>query len=149
MELNDTIAVICVILAVILAIYSTPVRNMLLEAVGPMGDLVLFIIDGARKINRTDIEAAKKIKHKKVIIVMNKIDLKKRADITAIGKILPRAPRVMLSALKKQGLAILEKQITRMVFKGEIIQEEDLLIGNLRQKKALEECYTAINNQFS
>jgi hypothetical protein len=45
MELNDTIAVICVILAVVLAIYSTPVRNMLLEAVGPMGDLVLFIIE--------------------------------------------------------------------------------------------------------
>ena len=45
MELNDTIALVCVILAVVLAIYSTPLRNGLLEVVGPMGDLVLFVVE--------------------------------------------------------------------------------------------------------
>ena len=109
-------------------------------------DLVLFVLDGTRKINKSDIEVARKLKNKKVVIVINKDDLKSRIDIASVVKMFPRAPRVRISALKKQGLASLEKKIMEQFFKGQIIQQDELIVSNLRQKKYLEDCYGCINN---
>ncbi|MCG2711121.1 MAG: tRNA uridine-5-carboxymethylaminomethyl(34) synthesis GTPase MnmE [Candidatus Omnitrophica bacterium] len=112
-------------------------------------DLVLFVLDAARKINKMDMDVARKLKNKKVVIVINKSDLKNRIDIPGIAKMFPRAPRVKISALKKQGLPSLEKKITEQFFKGAIIPEDELMVSNLRQKKCLEECYGFINNAIS
>ncbi len=109
-------------------------------------DLVLFVLDASRKINKTDMDVAKKLKNKKVVIVINKSDLKNRIDVSGIVKMFPGAPRVKISALKKQGILSLEKKITEQFFKGAIVQSEELVISNLRQKKSLEECYGFINN---
>jgi len=44
MELADIIALICVILAVLLAIFSAPIRESLLDMLGPIADVVIFVI---------------------------------------------------------------------------------------------------------
>ena len=45
MELVDLIAVICVILAVVLAIFSTTIRDSFLDTLGPMADIIIFVIE--------------------------------------------------------------------------------------------------------
>ncbi len=109
-------------------------------------DLVLFVLDASRKINKTDMDVAERLKNKKVILVINKSDLKNRVDVSRIAKMFPGASRVRISALKKQGMASLEKKITEQFFKGAIVRSDELIISNLRQKKYLEECYGFINN---
>lgn len=109
-------------------------------------DLVLFVLDSTRMVNKADMDVAKKLKGKKIVIVINKSDLKSRINLSGISEIFPNAPRVKISALKKQGLAQLEKKIVSQFFKGEIIPPEELIVSNLRQKQALVECLSFINN---
>ncbi|MFH1092644.1 MAG: tRNA uridine-5-carboxymethylaminomethyl(34) synthesis GTPase MnmE [Candidatus Omnitrophota bacterium] len=108
-------------------------------------DMILFVLDATRKINKTDMDVAKKLKNKKVVIVINKSDLNSRINLLRITKMFPRAPRVKISALRKTGLSSLEKKITEQFFKGENIQTDEFMVSNLRQKKSLEECYGFIN----
>ena len=112
-------------------------------------DLVLFVLDSSRAINKADMDAAKRLKDKKIIIVINKSDLKSKIDLKDITKIFPDAPRVQISALCKQGMAQLEKKITAQFLKGETAQSEELIISNLRHKESLAECLQAINNAIS
>jgi len=109
-------------------------------------DLVLFVLDSSRAINKTDIEVAGKLKDKRVVIVINKIDLKNRINPADIAKIFPGASKVKISALRKQGMAQLEKQIIAQFFKEGATAPEELAISNLRQKKSLVECLSFINN---
>ncbi len=107
-------------------------------------DLVLLVLDGSRKIQKADLDVAKKIKHRKAIIVINKNDLGLKADLAPIKKLIPSAAVVRISALKKQGLGGLEKKILNMFFDGQIIGKDEFIISNLRQKEALENCYKNI-----
>lgn len=107
-------------------------------------DLVLLVLDASRKISKTDIEVVKRVKNKKVIILVNKIDLKRKINTAEIFKLLPQSPRVEISALKKQGMAELGKKITATFFKGQMAQKDELLVSNLRQKQVLEKCHSFI-----
>jgi len=107
-------------------------------------DLVLLVLDGSRKIRKADLAVAKKIKNRKAIIVINKNDLSLKADLALIKKLIPNAALVKISALKKQGLGGLEKKILSMFFHGQIIEKDEFIISNLRQKESLENCYKNI-----
>jgi len=109
-------------------------------------DLVLFVLDASRKISKTDIELAKRLKNKKVIIVVNKTDLKRKVDVSKIIRILPGRPLVEISAFKKQGIAKLGKKITAVFFNGHIFPNDGMLISNLRQKETLYKSYGFIKN---
>jgi tRNA modification GTPase len=112
-------------------------------------DLVLWVLDGSRKPKKADIEAAEKIKDKKVIVVINKNDLAQKITAGDLKKILPAWPKVRISALKKHGLKQLEKTVMKMFFQGKISKEEDFLISNIRQKNALAEAYNSINKAIN
>ncbi|MBU1086427.1 MAG: tRNA uridine-5-carboxymethylaminomethyl(34) synthesis GTPase MnmE [Candidatus Omnitrophica bacterium] len=107
-------------------------------------DLVLWVIDGSRKIQKADLAVAKKIAGRKAIIVVNKNDLSLKVDLAQIKKNMPDAAIVKISALKKQGLDSLEKTIINMFFKGQIVGKDEFIISNIRQKQALEDCYKNI-----
>jgi tRNA modification GTPase len=109
-------------------------------------DLVLFVLDGSRKIQKTDLAVAKKLQGKKIIIVVNKNDLAEKIDISLVKKIMPKSLIVKISALKKQGLKSLENGIINMFFKGEISGNDEFVISNLRQKEALEHCYKNVQS---
>jgi tRNA modification GTPase len=109
-------------------------------------DLVLFVLDSSRRINKTDISVAGLIKNKKVIIVINKSDLACKLDMTPIKKLLPNAARVTVSALQRKGFHQLEKKIIREFFQNDITQNGEVLVSSVRQKNALQNCYRALHN---
>ncbi len=112
-------------------------------------DLVLFVLDNSRKISKSDLDVARKIENKKVIIAINKIDLKSKLDISSVKKILPKSALVKISALKKQGLRMLEKAIVKMFFSKRAAKPGLVLISNLRQKEALLNCHRFLLNSIS
>ncbi len=103
-------------------------------------DLVLFVLDASQKISKADSGVARQLKNKKVLIVINKIDLARKITLASIKKIMPKIPIVEISALKGFGIEKLKKEIVRLFFHGEIPKNDEFLVINIRHKQILENC---------
>jgi tRNA modification GTPase len=113
-------------------------------------DLILFVMDYGRKINRNDSNIASDLKdNDNVIAVINKNDLKRRIDVDAIKKLLPKRPIIYTSAIKMSGIEELEKAIKTMVFKGKTAASDFAGISNDRQLNALRQSYKEVNTAIS
>jgi tRNA modification GTPase len=106
-------------------------------------DLVILVLDGSRPLGKEDIFLFKKLekinassgKNKKIIVVINKSDLKQKLslkDISQIGDF-----KVKLSALKKKGIEVLEEAVFKTVYKKGI-NKEDIIFLERTQKTILE-----------
>ncbi len=106
-------------------------------------DLILFMKGADKEISESELQAIIP-KGKKVILVINKIDLvgKKTtgSDGNGDGKPLPptlaRLPQVRISALKNTGIDHLRNTITRLSMEN--IGDTSSVVPNLRHRKALE-----------
>ena len=70
-------------------------------------DLVLIVLDNSEKLTKIDLDILEKTKDKNNIVVINKIDLEGKIDRSK----LKNRRIVELSALKNEGIEILEKEI--------------------------------------
>jgi len=107
-------------------------------------DIVLFLLDAAQKISQEDINLAKKIKDKNVIVVLNKCDCPIKIDEDTVKEILPVFKKARISALEKQGIEPLEEMIVKNALHGEKLQTPKILISNLRQIESLKKCLAAL-----
>ncbi len=111
-------------------------------------DIVLFIFDGSKKISRRDLLLAGKIKRKKSIGIINKIDLGQKADRAKILKIFKDC--VEISAKKAKNIGILEDKIAELAVKGIDYELESAVIVNLRHaeliRKAQKNIAQAVNS---
>jgi len=103
-------------------------------------DIVIVVVDASKKFEKEDIEIIKKAKIEKVIICINKIDLKrklKKIDLEElnVNKI------VELSVLRNIGIEKLEEEIRKFIFGNNEFNIDEKIIVNKRQKKLLEEAY--------
>ena len=112
-------------------------------------DLVIYIIDSSKKIEEEDKEILKLLKDKKVIIVLNKQDLnteisEETEEIKKINK-----PKIKLSALKKDGIGQLYKEISEMFRLGEIIIDDSVTVTNERHKKIIKNAQKNTNDSIN
>jgi len=96
-------------------------------------DLVLFVLDNARKISKNDLDIMNNIKDREIIIVINKIDLKKRVNLNVAKRFFPKRPIVYISALNSSGIDRLEHTIQDIVFKGKAPTPDLATASNDRQ----------------
>lgn len=102
-------------------------------------DILLYTIDAGRPVTSADFDLYKKLDHKKIIIVINKIDL----TDDQISFELPqewqdgKSHSIHTSALYDQGIKELKTLITEMILHSEIALE-DKVVPNLRHKLLLE-----------
>ena len=73
------------------------------------------------------------IKDREIIIVVNKIDLKKRININVARRFFPKRPIVYISALNSSGIDRLEHTIQDIVFKGKAPTADLASASNDRQ----------------
>lgn len=101
-------------------------------------DLVIFILNNNEKITREEKGLLEKLKDKKKIIVINKIDLENNLDISN----LKNERIVKISALKDSGIENLKNEINDMFNLEEINLGDFTYLSNSRQislvKKAVE-----------
>lgn len=97
-------------------------------------DLALFVVDGSEPLTEADRQIANLATGKTTILVVNKIDLPR-----AVGDldILPEARRVEISALTGEGLGELEETIVEVVFSGQVLASDELLVSSPRHKSIL------------
>jgi tRNA modification GTPase len=107
-------------------------------------DMVLFVVDAGVPATTADLGRFAQINEKKVILVINKMDLAE-ADIRfTIPRQWANVPCSRISALRNQGIDTLKHLIASIAF-APLSDRRDYIIPNLRQKKLLEKAMIAVS----
>lgn len=106
-------------------------------------DLILYVADAAARLDENDLRIIDKIRDKKVIVLLNKMDLKAVTSEKDIKKILDK-PVIPVSAKEESGIDLLENTIKEMFYEGNLSFNDEVYITNLRQKAALEAALESI-----
>lgn len=109
-------------------------------------EIIIFVIDGSYRIEKLDFEIMDRIKDKKVIICINKIDLEQKIEKEIIGKYLKGNTVIEVSALKGNGIERLEKRILSMIIDDGDFNLEEKIIINSRHKNILIEVNNLLEN---
>ena len=110
-------------------------------------DLVLLVLDASRELEDEDREVINQINenHKKVIVLLNKIDLERKIDLDEYNF----ENIVEISAQKNVGIEDMEEKIYSFIVDEKVEDSsEKLIITNVRHKMALEKTKDAIRNIF-
>lgn len=102
-------------------------------------DLIILMLDASREIDKDDKVIINKIKDKKYIVLLNKVDLDIKISEDVISNL---NNTINISVKTGSGIDNLKTEIKNLFFKGEITSES-LRISNTRHKQAL---YKALEN---
>lgn len=118
-------------------------------------DLILFVVDSSVGLDENDREILKSVAGKKMIVLLNKMDLPgmvNEADMEAfLNKFLNDCENdfkisrknnwsiIRTSTKVGEGLEELENKITEMFFGGELNFNDEIYVTNIRHRIALEE----------
>lgn len=101
-------------------------------------DLIIFIVDMSKEIEDEDIYIAKTIGKRKAILLANKIDIKKKIDLSEITRYMPNVQILETSMVEEKGIEELKEIIKNMVYSGETVQNESIVVNNVRHVNLLE-----------
>jgi tRNA modification GTPase len=116
-------------------------------------DLVLMVLDAGQGFTPDDQELLSEFTGRKAIIVLNKSDLLREADLESLqGRIqewmqanLPEAPPIVLTAApSNEGIIELEETIAETILQGGISSSDGAIISNIRHRRALEEALASL-----
>ena len=109
-------------------------------------DLIIVMLDASQGLRDEDHEIIREAKDKKVVILLNKIDLvdKKRAEEI---ETLIKGKKTIRTSLKNDiGVEELEEYIAYIFLKGEINSESDILVTNIRHKSLIDKALRSIDD---
>ena len=112
-------------------------------------DLVIFIADLSRELDKEDEEIARVIGDRKVICLMNKSDLEKKLDESALEEMLPNGIFIQGSMTEDQGISELEETIKGLVLGGDVRQGDSFVVTNVRHAGLLKEAYRSLGDAIS
>ena len=113
----------------------------------PKADLVLYVLDITEEITSEDIEIMKQIPPEKLIVLINKHDL--REEIVPPGDAAEAEMlenRLYFSAKTGTGLAELKERIREMSGSERFAENEGQLLTNVRHKEAMSRALEALKN---
>lgn len=106
-------------------------------------DLIIYVVDGSRKIDENDLEIIQLIKDKQSIVLLNKSDVEKVVDLEKL-KDLSKQDIIEFSAKENIGMDKLEERIREMFYSGKVTYNNQIYITNARHKEALENSYHSL-----
>lgn len=108
-------------------------------------DLILYVVDASTPLDENDLKIIEKIKNHKVIVLLNKSDLSTIIYEKDIKKHM-HCDVITFSAKKGDGLEILENKITEMFFHGDIRENDEVFLTNMRHITALSHAYESLSH---
>lgn len=126
-------------------------------------DLILCVVDSSVDLDDSDSEIFELLSDKKSIVILNKTDLDQKTDEKSvrhfIGRIWKKQGKneeeclknvvfVHASSLDGSGMEELGEEIKNMFFSGVIKSNHEIIITNMRHKKALEDAYESLGLVF-
>lgn len=105
-------------------------------------ELVLILLDGTKELEQEDYNILNKVKDKKHIVIINKIDLE-----TIIEKEKLDTKNVIeISAKTLQGIDLLENKIEEMFNHNDIDVDSEIIVTNIRHKDLIVKAREQIEN---
>lgn len=106
-------------------------------------DIILFMIDGAAGVDPEDIELYATVRHKPVIVLINKIDLVGDNERFGLSSLPKDLQKVMISAREQSGMDELRQILFDTVTGGRDQWQEESCAPNLRHKRSLQKAHSA------
>jgi tRNA modification GTPase len=100
-------------------------------------ELVVMVMDASIRPSKWDIELLRKIKQKKLIIALNKIDKKINVDNLKLIKKMLGAKPIKISAKNRAGISAIERAIINKIKLRNSGEGEGAAIANRRQLEAI------------
>ena len=100
-------------------------------------DFVIFILDGSVPLSQEDREIAEYLKTRKSLVLINKSDLTQAFTHDEVKEMIPDAKIIETSFIMGEGINEIEEFIEEMVYGGEIVQSESLMVNNVRHIELL------------
>jgi len=101
-------------------------------------DVVLLVLDHSNSLEEQDRLLMDQLKMARVLVVINKTDLKEKIDISIPGGIFGKEHIVKVSSLNPASIQELETIIVDFICKDNNFDTQGILISNIRHIKALE-----------
>jgi len=108
-------------------------------------DLVIMMIDAESGMDHEDEAILEKVKNKKVIVLINKVDLVSEQTADAIAGKLSGFRTIKASVKNEIGMEELEKEITDLFMKGGIGLNNEVIITNVRHKDLIARAIKSID----
>ncbi|WP_010246661.1 tRNA uridine-5-carboxymethylaminomethyl(34) synthesis GTPase MnmE [Acetivibrio cellulolyticus] len=108
-------------------------------------DLIIMMIDADQGVNQEDIDILNKIKEKKAIIILNKIDMVSEDKILDIENKLGNKNVIRMSLKEDVGTADLGNAVVELFMKGEVSINNEVLITNIRHKNLIDKAIESID----
>ncbi|MBQ1958858.1 MAG: GTP-binding protein, partial [Firmicutes bacterium] len=102
-------------------------------------DLVIFMVDNSKPLNAEDYEIMENIGSRKVIVIINKMDLDSQVQRAEVEARLPNAVLIEASIANEMGLDRIEEEVENLVYGGQVKQSDSMMVTNVRHKALLEE----------
>ncbi len=106
-------------------------------------DLILYVVDGTKKMDEADEQIWPVLENKKVIILLNKSDLDNIITKEELEKKFPY-PVIAISAKEETGITALEDTLKEMFFHGNLSFNDEVYITNMRHKEAIQNARKSI-----
>ena len=106
-------------------------------------DLIIYVVDASCELDQNDYDIIEMIRHKKVLVLLNKSDLTTIITKDMIKQMLDK-PVLQISAKEEQGIKELEETIKTMFFHGEVSFNDEVYITNIRLKTAISDAYQSL-----
>jgi tRNA modification GTPase len=101
-------------------------------------DLTIWVVDGSEPLSPEDLDILPQVRDQKAVIAINKNDLPQHFSAPDLRAQIPQAPLVSISALHGSGIEDLKKTIHALVLNGKIESSSEVILSNLRHKRAVE-----------
>ncbi len=109
-------------------------------------DLVILVLDNSRSLDQEDINIIEKIHDRKVLIIINKTDLKVLLEEKDVIKMIPEAKIIKTSMKEMSGIKDVKKAIEEMFLIGELRQQGSHTVNNSRHKDLLNKAESSISD---
>jgi tRNA modification GTPase len=112
-------------------------------------DVVLLVLDVEAGVSQEDHTIFTETQGKKVIVVINKIDLAPEATAETVAREFRDFPSIRTSALKSWGIEELRRTILEKAWSAEVPSSEEVIITSVRHRDALERAEEALDGALN
>ncbi len=109
-------------------------------------DLVIMMLDASYGLTEEDIEIYNTVKEKKILVLINKIDVDNKKENTQKIEDVFKGNRIIkMSLIGGIGVGQLEDEIRALFNKGEVSYNDEIMVTNVRHKSLIETAVRSID----
>jgi len=109
-------------------------------------ELVLLVLDGSRPLDDGERKLMERLAGRNAIVIVNKSDLPRRADMDDIRARFPAERIVEAAAARQEGLEALERAVRGLFFEGEMASRDLTYVSNVRHIHLLKQSRSSLQD---